>query len=527
MGKQRILQGAIILTASNFITRLLGFAYRITMANAIGAEGPGLYQLFMPLYSLAWCITSAGLTTTLSHLTARHAGQGHPENARRLLHLTFGISFVLSLPVSLVLFFGAPSFVNHLLGDCRVLPALRILSFCVPAMAMGSCIRGYFYGCQIHRVPALSQLLEQVLRLSCLLVVAHFFSLQNETFAVSAAALSVVLGEVGSCLFVFLCLRQDKPSSHPATLSYPAALSALLAMAVPLGANRILSSLFNTAESLMIPQRLSLFPGSENALADFGRLTGMAMPLLQLPSSFLTALSTALLPAVSHAAAQKRSAALQAATGQSILFTLLSSYAAAGVLFLFGDRFCALIYHDASLSQFLKPLAFYAPLLYVHITLSGLLNGLALQRFSFLLHTVSSCCTLVLLYIGLPQIGLAAYFGAMGLSLVLTVSLSAFRLKKEGVLHLSPIHTFFYPALAFVLAVLVNRLLQPSLSQNLLGTGISCLVFVLCYGLVLLWTGSIALCLTGKASRPNLFARLARQNQIDFSLDNSNSTKFS
>ena len=115
----------------------------------------------------------------------------------------------------------------------------------------------------------------------------------------------------------------------------------------------------------------------------------------------------------------------------------------------------------------------------------------------------------------------------MGLSLVLTVSLSAFRLKKEGVLHLSPIHTFFYPALAFVLAVLVNRLLQPSLSQNLLGTGISCLVFVLCYGLVLLWTGSIALCLTGKASRPNLFARLARQNQIDFSLDNSNSTKFS
>ena len=70
MSKNLIIKGAIILTLANIITRILGFVYRIYMSNVIGAEGMGLYQLIMPIYMLAWSISSSGFSTTISKLVA-------------------------------------------------------------------------------------------------------------------------------------------------------------------------------------------------------------------------------------------------------------------------------------------------------------------------------------------------------------------------------------------------------------------------------------------------------------------------
>lgn len=70
MYKKSIVKGAIILTAANLITRVMGFFYRIYMSDAIGSEGIGLYQLVMPIYLLSWSITSSGFSTAVSRLTA-------------------------------------------------------------------------------------------------------------------------------------------------------------------------------------------------------------------------------------------------------------------------------------------------------------------------------------------------------------------------------------------------------------------------------------------------------------------------
>ena len=71
MSRKTIITGTIILTTANLITRCMGFFNRVYLSNAIGAEGIGLYQLILPVYGLAWSITSAGFTTAISHLTAQ------------------------------------------------------------------------------------------------------------------------------------------------------------------------------------------------------------------------------------------------------------------------------------------------------------------------------------------------------------------------------------------------------------------------------------------------------------------------
>ena len=75
MSKKTLIAGTLILTSASLITKLIGFFYRVYMVNLIGSEGMGLYQLIMPIYMLAWSITSSGFTTTISKLTAQEKSQ--------------------------------------------------------------------------------------------------------------------------------------------------------------------------------------------------------------------------------------------------------------------------------------------------------------------------------------------------------------------------------------------------------------------------------------------------------------------
>ena len=47
-----VLSGAIVLTLAGFLSRIIGFFYRIFLSQQIGAEGMGVYQLIFPVFSV-------------------------------------------------------------------------------------------------------------------------------------------------------------------------------------------------------------------------------------------------------------------------------------------------------------------------------------------------------------------------------------------------------------------------------------------------------------------------------------------
>ena len=158
MSRKTIIAGTLILTAANLITKCMGFLYRVFMSNAIGAEGMGLYQLILPIYSLAWSITSAGFTTTISRLTAQENIRGQSGNIGRVVKQAVTLSLLLSLLVGGGLFFFAEETAQLFLKESRAALSLRLLSLAVPFMAAGSCFRGFFLGMQETVVPAVSQI---------------------------------------------------------------------------------------------------------------------------------------------------------------------------------------------------------------------------------------------------------------------------------------------------------------------------------------------------------------------------------
>ena len=175
MSRKNIITGTLILTCANLITKCMGFFYRVFMSNAIGAEGMGLYQLILPLYMLAWSITSAGFTTTISHLAAQEYIRGQNGNIGRIVKQAVCLSLCASVAVSCVLFFGADSIALSLLRDRRAAFSLRLLALAVPFMAASSCFRGFFLGIQETLVPAFSQVLAQTVRILPLYFLAGLF----------------------------------------------------------------------------------------------------------------------------------------------------------------------------------------------------------------------------------------------------------------------------------------------------------------------------------------------------------------
>lgn len=493
MSHRNLIIGTCILAAANFLTKCMGFFYRVFMANTIGAEGMGLYQLILPLYSLMWSITSAGFTTTVSRLTAQENMRNASGNIGRIVKQSAVICLIISFAVSSCLFLSADVIAAEILQDTRTALSLRLLAFAVPFMSVGSCLRGFFMGLQQMTVPAFSQILEQTLRIGSIFLLAGLFVPMGLEYACFAAVCGIVLGELGAFCFTFfryLHFKRRKKFVRKPTLSSVSTLRLILSAALPLAAVRITGSLLSTIENILIPGRLELYGQSgADALAAYGELTGMVLPLLTLPSALLMAVSVSLVPEISQACAGSQTTHIRRTVSVTMLFTAIIGIGAACVYAVFPREICYIVYGRSSLGDLLFPLAFLCPLLYAQTTLSGLLNGLGEQLFLFWSHMLSSLITIAFVWFGIPLYGLSAFCAGWFCSLLAVFLWSLRRLKQRTGVIFSIRECFCKPLLAGGAAALPVRygiqILEPSrllFCGSLVCMGILYLLFLFLLG---------------------------------------------
>ncbi len=493
MSRKTIIAGTLILTAANLITKCMGFLYRVFMSNAIGAEGMGLYQLILPIYSLAWSITSAGFTTTISRLTAQENIRGQSGNIGRVVKQAVTLSLLLSLLVGGGLFFFAEETAQLFLKDSRAALSLRLLSLAVPFMAAGSCFRGFFLGMQETVVPAVSQVLEQAVRIAAIFLLAGIFVPLGLAYACCAAVCGILLGEMLSCAFTIANYvhykRVHKMVRRP-TISTSGVLSMILAMAVPLSASRIAASLLSALENVLIPRQLQLYgQDTAQALSTYGELTGMAMPLILLPSACLMAASVSLVPEISEACAVKQDQRVSRTVSATMLFTFIIGIGSAALFAVFPQEICYIVYSRAGLGKILFPLAFLCPFLYAQTTLHGLLNGLGEQFFLFWNNLAASIITIGAIWFFMPVYGVSAFLFGWFCSLCFTVGSSLLRLHRRTGVVPSFFNCFLKPLLAGAASGLLVKYLirvsEPSKALfllSLVGMGVLYLFFLFLLG---------------------------------------------
>lgn len=467
MYKKSFTSGCIILMSANMITRLLGFFYRIYMSRAIGTEGMGLYQLIMPLYMLGYSLTSSGITTTVSRLTAQECAKNSSQNAVKILHTAILMCLMLSCILTFALFFGADKVSMYIIKDTRTCMPLKLLSLCFPFMACGSCIRGYFLGKQEHIFPAASQIFEQTVRMISIAAIMTFFAPQGIEKSCAAAVVGIALGEIFSFLLtIFFYCFADKKTHKKSSMSYCTAFLAVSAMALPLTASRAVGSAISALENILIPLRLSQFGGCTNALSQYGALTGMIMPLVQFPASLIGAVSVSLIPALTSAQTLKNTISAHRTVTKTIAFTAIVSCGAAVFFCMFSTQVCDTVYGQPELSKLLKALSILCPAMYLHITLIGILNSLGKQIQIFIHGLVASAINIFFIYFLMPKYGLWAYiygsFAGQCAALLLSIVI------VQGSFNITSVTLkyYFYSFLCSMSSAIITSYVQKYLNIN-------------------------------------------------------------
>lgn len=461
MGKNAIVKGALILTIANIITRVLGFVYRVYMSNLIGAEGMGLYQLIMPVYMLVWSISSSGFSTTISKLVAEENSKKEYGNIKQILVQSIITSTIIACILSVLIFIFSDYIALNIFKDSRILLSLHIMCVSFPFMASGSCIRGYFLGLQDTSVPAISQVLEQIVRMVTIYFLSSIFIPMGLIYACAVAMVGMCIGEIFSFLYVYVMYKLNNKKQiikMNAKTNKIKCYFTIIAMALPLTANRMTGSLLSTIENILIPQKLVEYGhNSIDAMSIYGQLSGMSMPLVMFPASLLTALSVSIVPAISEAIALKNISLIKETISKTFLFTAIIGLGTAGIFITFSNELGLTIYSQEGIGSQLFSIGFLCPFLYCHVTLSGILNGLGEQMLIFKNSLISSAINICFIYFLIPIYNINAFIIGWLLSLLTINSISLIRLKKRTAFYINIKESIFNPLICIISSSILSK----------------------------------------------------------------------
>ncbi|MBR6157840.1 MAG: oligosaccharide flippase family protein, partial [Lachnospiraceae bacterium] len=104
--KSLVVQGSILAIAG-LITKVIGFIYRIPMANILGNVGNGLYSVAFGIYNIALTLSSYSMPLAVSKLMSARLAKGQYKNAYRLFRCALIFAIITGSIACCVLFFGA------------------------------------------------------------------------------------------------------------------------------------------------------------------------------------------------------------------------------------------------------------------------------------------------------------------------------------------------------------------------------------------------------------------------------------
>lgn len=433
--------GTLILTLTGFASRFIGFFYRIFLSRVFGAEGMGLYQLTAPVLALTFSLTVSGMQTAISKFVASETTTKDYRSSFRTLFVGFCIAISLSAVCTLAIYLFSDAIAAYLLFEPRTAPLLRIISLSIPMSTVHSCINGYFYGIRKTSVPSLTQLAEQLIRVSSVYAIYVVCLEKGYVPTISFAVVGLIIGEGVSMLISVAAIYQrfySLTASHrfikktkQYASSYLKEAKRLLSVSVPLSLNRTLINFLQSIEAIYIPQCLQLYGyDSSKALSVYGILTGMALPLILFPSAITNSISVLLLPIISEADSNGNQTAIKKAVRKSIQYCFLLGFLCTAAFLLFGRFAGMLLYKSELAGSFILTLSFICPFMYIASTLSSILNGLGktMQTFSF--SMISLLFRLLFVFYAIPVFGIRGYLLGLLASQLMQTSLCIFAVRK-------------------------------------------------------------------------------------------------
>lgn len=359
---------AAMLTAANTVTRSLGFVLRLAFARLMSPEALGVMELAGSVGLLALTPVTAGIPSAMSRMTARAAPADQPRVLKAGVRYVGKWALILS-PSLLAL----SPVCAWLLGDSRTLPAL--LTYVPLPLLAGLCgvYSGYAMGLGRPGIPAGNECIEQTVRF--VLAIGLLLTPLSRSIPLAAAMPGAAECLAGIC--VVLLFRVRLPCREAGASS--AMQRELFALSSPMLLTRLCASGLRSLNAVLLPVCL-VRSGltSAAATAQFGLMSGMAMPLIMAPGVVTMALCSVTTPVVSRL--ERQGHALRRLMCRLMLTAGGIGLTAAVALWLAADLCAGVLFRTEALApllRFMCPLALLMSLRQVQL---GFITGLGQQR---------------------------------------------------------------------------------------------------------------------------------------------------
>jgi stage V sporulation protein B len=419
----KFLKGTFILLIAGLVTRVLGFINRIVIARSIGEEGVGLYMMAFPTFILVVTLTQLGLPVAISKNIAEAEAKGNTAEIKKILVVSLATTISLSLIFTPALILLAPILSKTLFTDPRTYYPLIAIAPVVPVIAISSVLRGYFQGRQNMRPSAVSQILEQFVRITLIAVMTKAFLPYGIEYAAAAAMVSSVIGELVSLVYLMTAFKLKKhfrvrKNFFQFVHSGKKTFKDLMDIALPTMGSRMIGSVAWFFEPIVVVHSLALAGViAVEATKQYGALTGFAMPLLMLPSFVTFSLATSLVPAISEANTQNNNKLIEYRLQQALRFAFITGGLAVVILYVLADPLMELMYGSTKGSYFIRLMAPFFLFYYYQGPLQAVLQALNLARAAMINSLIGAIVKTAVIFLLASQ----ASFGINGVALGIMV----------------------------------------------------------------------------------------------------------
>ncbi len=424
------IKNTVILTAVSLLLRSVGLIFKIWLSSKIGAEGIGLYQLIASVYVLASAFASTGICTGVTKLVSEERALT-VKTASAILLKAAGLTVVGSLIIGGGLFLLSEPIAATLLGDARAALSLRILCFSLPFKGIAASLKGYFYARRKSGAPAASQLFEQAVRITVIILLVGRFSGMGLKMLVAAVLIGDTVSEAASFVYIYIAFIRDRRTLGRGENSKTRICSSILRVALPITGSRYITSGLHTAESLIVPGQLAIYTlSSSEALSQYGMLKGMTLPLIFFPAAFLGAASVMLMPEAAEAAAAGKTDKIRELAEKTVGITSVLSVLLASIFFACSRQLGAVLFNSSEVGYMIRVLSPIVPFMYLESVSDGMLKGLGQQNRSFIYNVCDSSIRIILILLLVKKFGMNAFLVIMLISNFTTSTLNTGRLMR-------------------------------------------------------------------------------------------------
>ncbi len=428
---------------SSLILQFIKLGFNIYISNKVTPEALGVFGIIMTTYMFGITLASSGITITCMRLVSEELALENNKGVKDFSKKCIIVSLFLSLIASLLFFICSDVIVKYCFESKVNKSIVHLICMALPLISVSSAITGYFIAVRRVYKSEIGHFLEHIIKV---ISTIFLFNILGKDKSIHTICFILILGDVVSEIFSFIYLVimyladlkyhfdvnyiKNKINIHQQNTSNNMFFR-IYRILFPISLTSCIKSGVSSLKQIIIPSSLQKNgKNSAESFSIYGILSGMAMPVVLFPSTFLVSVSSLLIPEFSRYYIKKEYHKIKIYTDKLLFSSFLFSVILTVILVTFGNKLGKLIYHRSDVGIYIKIFSLLIPFMYVDIVIDSILKGLDAQTSVMIINIIDLLVSTLFIFFFVPIFGIAGYIFSMFISEVLNLSLSLNKLLK-------------------------------------------------------------------------------------------------